>query len=274
LWPKTGYVTLINEAKTGDANSENTFAIERDRATNTIRAKGSLPLTAKADYERVPVEEPALYFGTVLKEKLEEQGIHFDRNSSVKVGRVPAAAVKWNEFVSEPLKEIVTYLNKKSDNFYAEMLTKALGAEKKGEGSTTAGIRAVMEMIQSMGGNTHFDMVDGSGLTRYNLISARHIQSVLEGMSKQEQYLTFYESLPVAGVDGTLKSRMIGTAAENNVHAKTGTLTGVSSLSGYVTTKSGRKLSFSIILNGYVEDEKTFTDIQDQIAVALASYQE
>ncbi|MFY0545407.1 D-alanyl-D-alanine carboxypeptidase/D-alanyl-D-alanine endopeptidase [Brevibacillus sp. H7] len=274
LWPKTKYVTLINEATTTEPTGENTFRIERDRATNTIRVKGSLPLDTTGDYERVPVEDPALYLGTVLKEELAEQGIHFDGSSTVAIGQVPTNAVKWKEFVSEPLKEIITYLNKKSDNFYAEMLTKAMGAVKIGEGSTSAGVDTVMEMIKSMGGNTNFDMVDGSGLTRYNLISARHIQSVLENLTKQKQFGVYYDSLPVAGVDGTLKSRMKGTAAENNVRAKTGTLTGVSSLSGYVTTKAGQKLAFSIILNGYTEEAKALTDIQDQIAVALASYED
>jgi len=274
LWPKTGYVTLINEAKTGEPDAQNTFVIERDRAANTIRAKGILPANAEADYQRVPVEEPALYFGTVLKEELLKQGIQFDAGSRVTVSRVPAAAVKWHTFVSQPLHEIVTVLNKKSDNFYAEMLTKAMGAEKKGEGSTTAGVQVVQEMVHSTGGDTHFDMVDGSGLTRYNLIAARHIQSVLEAMAKRQEFPSFFQSLPIAGVDGTLSSRMKGSAAEHNVRAKTGTLTGVSSLSGYVTTRSGKKLAFSIILNGYVQDAETLTDMQDQLAIALASFQE
>jgi D-alanyl-D-alanine carboxypeptidase/D-alanyl-D-alanine-endopeptidase (penicillin-binding protein 4) len=274
LWPKTKYVTLINEAKTVAPEAENTFAIERDRASNTIRVKGNLPLGSQEDYERVPVEEPALYFGTVLREKMAEQGITFNGNSKIALGNVPAGAVKWMSFQSETLKEIVGYLNKKSDNFYAEMIAKALGAVKSGEGSTAAGVSVVLEMIKSMGGATNFDMVDGSGLTRYNLISARHILTVLEGMTERQQFDAYYESLPIAGVDGTLKDRMKGTAAENNVHAKTGTLTGVSSLSGYVTTKSGKRLAFSIVLNGFTEEAKDLTDIQDQIAVALAGYAE
>jgi D-alanyl-D-alanine carboxypeptidase/D-alanyl-D-alanine-endopeptidase (penicillin-binding protein 4) len=274
LWPKTGYVTLINEAKTVAADGENTFTIQRDRATNTIRVKGNLPVGTKADYERVPVEEPALYFGTVLREKMAEQGITFSGNSRIALGTVPAGAVKWTTFQSETLKEIINYMNKKSDNFYAEMLVKALGAVKSGEGSTAAGVSVVLETLKAMGGAGNFDMVDGSGLTRYNLISARHILTVLEGMTKHEQFAVYYQSLPVAGVDGTLTNRMKGTAAENNVHAKTGTLTGVSSLSGYVTSKSGKRLAFSIVLNGLTEQAKDLTEIQDQIATALAGYEE
>jgi D-alanyl-D-alanine carboxypeptidase/D-alanyl-D-alanine-endopeptidase (penicillin-binding protein 4) len=154
------------------------------------------------------------------------------------------------------------------------MLLKTLGAVKGEEGSAAAGATIVRDTVQSLGGPTNFDMVDGSGLTRYNLISARHILSVLEGMSRQETFEAYYDSLPVAGVDGTLQNRMKGTAAEQNVRAKTGSMTGVNSLSGYVTTPDGKKLAFSILLNGYVKDGKTFTDMQDQIAIALASFQD
>lgn len=274
LLPKTAYVKVINEAKTVAAGEENTFAITRDRGTNTIRVTGNLPLGTKGDYERVPVEEPALYFGTVLRETLEKGGITFAGSGKVSVGTVPAQAVKWTEFVSQPLREIVSYLNKKSDNFYAEMLLKTLGAVKGEEGSAAAGATIVRDTVQSLGGPTNFDMVDGSGLTRYNLISARHILSVLEGMSRQETFEAYYDSLPVAGVDGTLQNRMKGTAAGQNVRAKTGSMTGVNSLSGYVTTPDGKKLAFSILLNGYAKDGKTFTDMQDQIAIALASFQD
>lgn len=271
LFPKTSYVQVINESKTVDAGQENTFAILRDRGTNTIRVTGNLPVDHEGDYERVPVEEPAMYVGTVLKDALLKEGITFTGKSTITVRTIPHTAVKWTEFSSMPLKEIVSYLNKKSDNFYAEMLLKTLGAVKKGEGSASAGAEAVQESLASMGGSTHFDMVDGSGLTRYNLISARHLASVLEGMTKQTVFTPFAESLPIAGVDGTLKNRLKETAAENNLHAKTGSMTGVNSLSGYVTTKGGEKLVFSIVLNGYAEDSEVFTKIQDQIAVILAS---
>ncbi|MBE5394424.1 D-alanyl-D-alanine carboxypeptidase/D-alanyl-D-alanine-endopeptidase [Brevibacillus borstelensis] len=274
LLPKTKYVNVINEAKTVNSGQENTFAIERDRGTNTIRVTGNLPLGTAPDYERVPVEDPALYAGTVLRETLENAGISFSGNSTVSVGTVPQQAVKWTEFTSEPLSEIVSYLNKKSDNFYAEMLLKTLGAVKRGEGSSSAGVEVVQETLSTLGVETNFDMVDGSGLTRYNLISARHIADVLEGMTKHAAYQEYLDSLPIAGVDGTLKNRMKGTAAENNARAKTGTLTGVSSLSGYVQTKDGQKLVFSIVINGYAPKSEYMTAIQDRIVSALASYED
>ncbi|MGD8189925.1 D-alanyl-D-alanine carboxypeptidase/D-alanyl-D-alanine endopeptidase [Brevibacillus ginsengisoli] len=274
LLPKTQYVKVINEAHTVEAGQENTLAIERERATNVIHVKGNLPLGTQGDYERVPVEEPALYVGTVLKEKLFEAGIVMNPKSRIVIGEVPQTAVKLQEFTSVPLRELVSYMLKKSDNFYAEMLLKTLGASSKQPGTSTAGVESVMKTIQAFGVATNFDMVDGSGLTRYNQISTRHIASVLEGMSKEPTFQTYYDSLPIAGVDGTLKSRLKGTPAEKNAHAKTGSMTGVNSLSGYVTTRSGEKLVFSIILNGYTENDDVLTAIQDQIVTVLASYQQ
>ncbi|RNB87155.1 D-alanyl-D-alanine carboxypeptidase/D-alanyl-D-alanine-endopeptidase [Brevibacillus fluminis] len=274
ITPNTSYVTVINEAKTVAKDEENTFTILRDRATDTIRLQGNLPLGSDADYERVPVEQPALYFGTVLKEKLEEAGIKFTNGSEVKRGELPTKVTKLKVFQSEPLADILTYMNKKSDNLYAEMLLKAVGAKANGSGTADAGIEAVQAVLKSFGWTTNFDMVDGSGLTRYDQISARHITAALEGMAAAESFDIYYDSLPIAGVDGTLKNRMKGTAAENNVHAKTGSMSGVNSLSGYVTTKGGTKLVFSILLNGYATSSKVMTSIQDEIVEALANYEE
>ncbi|MFF0826252.1 D-alanyl-D-alanine carboxypeptidase/D-alanyl-D-alanine-endopeptidase [Brevibacillus sp. NPDC003359] len=273
LLPKTAYVQVINEAKTVQKGEENTFAILRDRGTNTIRLSGNLPLDHEGDYERVPVEDPAKYVGTVLKETLEQQGIAFAPKSEVMLEEVPQAAVKWTQFESLPLKDIVAYLNKRSDNYYAEMLLKTLGAAKKGKGSAATGAEVVLEAVSSLGGNTTFDMMDGSGLTRYNLISARQIASVLEGMTKESTFATYEASLPIAAIDGTLKNRLKETPAANNLHAKTGSMTGVNTLSGYITTKGGEKLIVSILFNGYVEDEELFTKMQDQIITILASYE-
>ncbi|MGN7470569.1 D-alanyl-D-alanine carboxypeptidase/D-alanyl-D-alanine endopeptidase [Brevibacillus sp. SAFN-007a] len=273
LLPKTSYVAIINEAKTVAPDEENTFAIVRDRGTNTIRLTGHLPLDHPGDYERVPVEDPAKYVGTLLKEALESEGVRFAPGSELLVSPVPPTAVKWNEFASQPLPEIVSYLNKKSDNFYAEMLLKTLGAVKKGEGSAAAGAKVVQEAVAAMGGQTNFDMVDGSGLTRYNLISVRHIVTVLEGMAKQPAFSAYEASLPVAGVDGTLKNRLAETAAAHSLHAKTGSMTGINSLSGYLTTKSGERLVISVIFNGFVEDEDFFLELQDRIVSIVAAYE-
>lgn len=270
IHPKTDYVQIRNEATTTPAGTENTFKIERERGKNNIRLTGSLPLGEEPDYERIAVEDPAIYTGMVLKEAMEQNGIKVSKQSEVQKGVIPSGSYKISELQSPPLRDILIYGNKNSDNFYMEMLLKRLGADKKGAGSAEAGIEVVQESLQKNGTNPAFDMVDGSGLSRYNQISARQVSSVLISMANHSSFEHFYRSLPIAGVDGTLKNRMKQTDAENNVHAKTGTLQGVSSLSGYVTTKDNERLYFSIIMNGYTDASKNFTDVQDQLAAALA----
>lgn len=271
LVPQTDYVQVINEAQTVDRDDRNTLTIERQRGKNVIVIKGNLPRGADADYERLSVEEPALYTGTVLKEMMLEKGIKLNDTSAVILGQVPDNSDKIGTVYSEKLSEIVEYGLKNSDNHFAEMLLKTLGAVKEDEGSSEAGVAVVQETLKELEVNTDFDMVDGSGLTRYNIVSVNHITSLLSALSKQpRKFELFYDALPIAGKDGTLENRMKKTDAEDNVHAKTGSLAEVSSLSGYVTTKDGHELCFSIIMNNYPGKAKDMTDLQDQIAIALA----
>jgi len=273
LYPNTSYVKIKNEAVTTEGGKDS-LVIERDRGTNQIRISGTLPVDHDGGAKRIPVEDPAMYFGTVLKEKMEAAGIRFTGNSNIVLGAVPTGAVKQTEFSSLPLRQIVDYMSKHSDNGYAEMILKSIGASKQADGSAESGVQSVLEMVQSLGGKTNFDMMDGSGLTRYNLISPRHFVSVLEGMSKQREiYPVFEEILSMAGVDGTLEDRFIDTDAEENLIGVTGSMTDVRSLSGYVTTRSGEKLVFSLMINGYMQNGLDLTSIEDQIVNSLANYE-
>jgi serine-type D-Ala-D-Ala carboxypeptidase/endopeptidase (penicillin-binding protein 4) len=271
LSPQTSYVQIINQAKTVAAGQKKTFKIERKRGTNRIEISGNLPRHAGSDYERIPVQDPALYTGTVLKEKMVQTGIHLNAKSQVQMGIIPPNSIRLAEFKSLPLKDIIAYLNKKSDNAYAELITKTLGAVKRSQGSTESGIKVITNTLAAMGVDTHFDMVDGSGLSRYDQISARQVISVLEGMAKQPAFSSYYNSLPIAGKDGTLKMRLRQTAAVANMHAKTGSMKGVESLAGFVQTKDGEKLVLAILMNG-LADKSTLESIQDQISAALAAY--
>ncbi|PEJ59350.1 peptidase S13 [Bacillus sp. AFS002410] len=270
LEPKTEYVQIINESKTVQADSKNTFTVEKERGKNIIHLKGDLPLSVQPGSEQMAVEEPSLYAGTIMKEELEKAGIKFRKRAEVKNGVVTDGEVKISQVSSPPLRDILGFMTKESDNFYAEMLLKRLGAEKKGEGSSSAGAQVVKDSLLKYGIDPTYRMVDGSGLSRYDMLSARQIGNVLAGMSKEPFFDVYYQSLPIAGVDGTLKNRMIQTLAENNLHAKTGTLTGVSGLSGYVTTKDGEHLYFAILMNGYSSSSSILTNAQNQIGTALA----
>ena len=189
------------------------------------------------------------------------------------MGGVNALSGYVTEFTSLPLQEIVDYMSKNSDNNYAEMVLKSIGAAKKGTGSADSGIQAVLETVQTLGSKTNFDMVDGSGLTRYNLISPRHFVSVLEGLNKQPFGTVIEESMSLAGEDGTLEHRFLDTDAEGNLRGVTGALTDVSSLSGYVRTQNGEKLAFSLIINGYTPPGMDLNELEEQIVSILAAHE-
>jgi D-alanyl-D-alanine carboxypeptidase/D-alanyl-D-alanine-endopeptidase (penicillin-binding protein 4) len=277
LWPQTGYVQLVNTAKTVHKHAKSTFRIEKIRGTNIIHITGDLPQASRPDYQRVPVEDPALYTGTVLKEKLRGARIELSRQSEVKVGQTPASSIKLATLQSEPLAEVVKYLNHKSDNYYAEMIMKVMGAEKKGEGSALNGLKVTQESMYALDPQlaSNFHIADGSGLSRYNLITPRQLNTILQAAPHQASWFPeFYASLPTAGVTGTVKYRLVNTFAAGNVRAKTGSMQGVSSISGYVSTQDQRRISFSIVMNGYMADDMDLQRAQDVLIAAMASYRE
>jgi D-alanyl-D-alanine carboxypeptidase (penicillin-binding protein 4) len=160
---------------------------------------------------------------------------------------------------------------KNSDNFYAEQIIKTIGAEVMGAGSWSNGIKAVKQFLCDIGIDaTQLRMVDGSGLSRYNLLSPQLVVNLLKYMYSE----TFLTSLPMAGVDGTLKNRMKGTPLEGNLKAKTGTMSGVSALSGYITTESGDVIAFSIMINNYAKSSKPIKIIEDEIAEIIYAARE
>ncbi len=141
-------------------------------------------------------------------------------------------------------------MNKPSDNFYAEMLTKGLGAQFAGGGTTALGVKAESAFLVSLGlGAKTFRLTDGSGLSYYDRLTTLDITRLLTAMSRRTDWKAFWHSLSVAGVDGTLPARMRGTAARRNLRGKTGTLTNASNLSGFVKAANGDWLVFSMLMN-------------------------
>ena len=126
-------------------------------------------------------------------------------------------------------------------------------------------------MFQKLGVDTDkIALVDGCGVGRRDFVTARTVADLLVGMHRRPDWKLYYDSLPIAGVDGTLKGRFKGTAAQNNVHAKTGTLSQVRALSGYVTGHDGRLYVFSLLMNNFPGKAKTAGDVQDAFVEQLA----
>jgi D-alanyl-D-alanine carboxypeptidase/D-alanyl-D-alanine-endopeptidase (penicillin-binding protein 4) len=151
---------------------------------------------------------------------------------------------------SAPLREILPGFFKPSQNQVGELLLKTMGRSLRGEGSAQAGIAVVDSVMRGWGlPPRKLSQADGSGLSRYNLVAPQFLIGILRHMRQSPNWQTFYDALPVAGVDGTLRSRMQGTPLQGNVHAKTGTVSNVRSLSGYMTTAGGEPIVFSILVN-------------------------
>lgn len=270
--PPTNLVTVESTATTGRADSEKTIRVNRKRGLNVIQVSGSIPEGQYPEQREAPatVEDPALYAGDVFRTELTRQGILVA--GGLRSGAAPEDAVLIVKRTSPPLSHVLALLNKPSDNLIAEVLLKSLGRAVKGSGTTEAGIEAVMEVFAQVGMDTGaIRMVDGSGLSRLNLVTARSIAALLGYMRVHPQWNVFVNSLPTAGVDGTLRGRMKGTAAEGRVRAKTGYLSRVSSLSGYVNTRSGERLVFSILMNNHLCRNDEARAVQDRICALLAS---
>jgi D-alanyl-D-alanine carboxypeptidase/D-alanyl-D-alanine-endopeptidase (penicillin-binding protein 4) len=178
--------------------------------------------------------------------------------------------------VSDPLSESVRNFLKISDNLTGELLVKAVGASVAGPpGTYEKGLAAERAFLaQEVGIDTTAQMLaDGSGVSRYNLVTARQIVALLRYMTTRDDlFPTYLAALPIAGVDGTLEGRMRGTAAEGRAGAKTGTLNGVTALSGYVPSADGERLAFSLMMEFYTGSSAPRRAVQDSIVAALARF--
>jgi D-alanyl-D-alanine carboxypeptidase/D-alanyl-D-alanine-endopeptidase (penicillin-binding protein 4) len=212
--------------------------------------------------------DPARVAATKLVDGLRGSGIAIRRQialAPVDEGRArPIASVE-----SPTLSAIVNYTDVNSYNFFAEMLIKLIGAHFGTEGSTAAGAAVIEAFAHSKGSGVH--AVDGSGLTRSNRASPLQVVHFLEAMRTSRIGDQFVSDLALAGHEGTVADRMRGTAADGHCRTKTGTLTGVSNLSGYCFNRDGKVMIFSILMNG-VRDLTLAHAEQDRIAAAVAGY--
>ena len=213
---------------------------------------------------------PPLTVAARLTSLLRKSGIRVSR--AAKVGVTPTTAHLAYTERSAPLSRILAAMNKPSDNFFAEMLTKGLGASFAGRGTTARGNKVESKFLVSLGIDAKsFALTDGSGLSYADWLTPLDITTLLQAMSKRADWPLYWASLSVAGIDGTLFDRMRGTVAQKNLHGKTGTLNVASNLSGYVTSANGEWLAFSMLMNRANWIDVTAAHAaQDAIGVALA----
>ncbi|WP_458729989.1 D-alanyl-D-alanine carboxypeptidase/D-alanyl-D-alanine endopeptidase [Pseudomonas brenneri] len=270
LSPATDYVQLSNLAVSGPGNS---YGLNRQHGSNLLRLSGALqPGTQSRQW--VSVWEPTQLVANLFERALAEQGITV-QGRRVIGGVSPEVATVLAVHESAPLQELIRPLLKLSNNSMAEALLKAMGRKQANAGTAAAGVVAVADFLRRQGMDpATLNQVDGSGLSRRNLVSAQNFTDLMLAMGKQPWFNAWYDALPIAGNPdrlngGSLRYRLRGTAAQDNLQAKTGSMGGVSSLTGYITDAGGRRLVFSMLTNNYVVEGSRIKALEDRLATIL-----
>jgi len=276
--PETNFVTVENKAVVSSIDQTD-LDITRswvERKNHIIIdgnvKKGSI-IDSSDNKEKLNVLYPELYFLTLLKEKLEDKGIPV--YGDIDINNLTDNSKLITSFGLSVDSVMICDINKESDNLRAEMLLYALALNDSGAPALAKnGLEVINKLIDSLGfDHEDYSVADGSGVSRYNLVSSELIMGLLKYMYGSENFDMFYNSLSIAGVDGTLEKRMINSISQNNVHAKTGTLAGVSALSGYLTARNGHLIAFSILMQNFVEKNSVARRIQDRICNLIANYE-
>ena len=269
--PETAYYRVVSTATTSGPATASDLSLQRDFGSNVIRLGGTFPVDDAPQDLGVALEDPARYAATVFAEVLESKGIRVAGGVETSSSPLPAGARVLAAHDGAPLAEILKGINKPSQNLHTEMMLRLLGARVKGAGTVNAGHTAVLEFLRRVGVSPQrWSLQDGSGLSRSDLVSPHEMVSLLAAMDRHRYAAAFKDSLPVAGVDGTLEHRMRGTPAQGRVSAKTGTIRHVNALDGYTTTRAGEKLAFAIVVNHHTGDTGEATGAIDQIVNLLA----
>ncbi|HEY2930938.1 MAG TPA: D-alanyl-D-alanine carboxypeptidase/D-alanyl-D-alanine-endopeptidase [Acidobacteriota bacterium] len=275
LIPNTSYIQFENRIRTVAKGEDFDVAVDRPSAGNLVVLSGTVPVGEKPFARSVAVANPTLYFVTVLKEVLESRGIKIE-------GRPRELAVLQPGDVNNPralfvyespdLRYVLRVMLKISQNLYAETLVRVIAPTEKLK-SFEAGSKQVKAVLGRAGiPEDAYVLADGSGLSRYNFLTADMLVRLLRFAYHRPYRSEFSEFLPVAGRDGSIKARLKGTAAENNVHAKTGSIGNVRSLSGYVRTRDGELVAFSMIANNFTQSSRLADYVQDSVLEYLANF--
>lgn len=262
LKPETDFVRFINRTATGSTESYAATRVYRPLGRNVAYIEGRVPLGSRPHDESVSVHNPALWFVTLLKEELaraevEVEGPLRTRSWPEDARTEISGLVELASVESPPLAEILPKMLKPSQNLYAQLLFLQAGAQLAKEGDTNTwteelGVKQLRRFGERAGiHRAELRLEEGSGLSRAALVTPRAVVQLLVYMREHPDGELFLESLPIAGVDGTLRNRMKEAPLHGNVRAKTGTIRYVNTLSGYMETHTGEPLAFALMLNAY-----------------------
>jgi D-alanyl-D-alanine carboxypeptidase/D-alanyl-D-alanine-endopeptidase (penicillin-binding protein 4) len=280
--PPDPLLKIVNNVTTSAKGVRREISIQRGLGENTITISGTIPLEDRGYTGGIGISHPALLFVYMLRSSLAQKRVVITGTSRTR----DAADQYQNEIAtlqSPPFSVIAAQTLKPSQNLYTELILRTLGKvtppppttipSTLPQSSEELGLEAVKSFLKTVGIRPESLVLDdGSGLSRNDMITADASVQLLTFMSKHRYANVFRDALPIAGVDGTLRNRFKATPAENNLRAKTGSLSSAASLGGYMTTAAGEKLAFSIMVNNYPRDVEPRLACIDPIAVLIASF--
>jgi serine-type D-Ala-D-Ala carboxypeptidase/endopeptidase (penicillin-binding protein 4) len=275
--PETAGLVVRNHLTTGAAGSAESIETHRPPGSGVIELRGSVPLSSAAVVRTVSVDNPTAFFVAALKSALIAAGIDV-HGDAVDIDDVTDAMPLDGmrtlvDYRSPPLSTLAVRMMKMSQNQYAETLLRTLGAATgapTAENGAATAARVVQQWGVPEGG---LILRDGSGLSRYDYVSPESLVAILAHVDADPALRGPFEAaLPLAGRDGTLANRMKGTAADGNARAKTGSMSNVRALCGYVTGADGERLVFAILANNFETASNVVNRAADAIVVRLANY--
>ena len=286
LAPATTDFSVTNLVMTSASGVKSDLTLKREPGSNTVTVSGTLPAQSKPRKLVLAVQEPALHAAVMLKRLLEERGVKVDgvaraQSASPNAKTAPERVVLASHN-SVPLAEAVKLVNKISQNLHTESLlrtaarqiclqTKSDAEPKDCSALTSEDYAAIAAKFYADAGIATGDVVqtDGLGLSRHDLVTPRAFVALLQYAAKQSWFAAFYDSLPVAGLDGTLEDRLKNSSATMRVHAKSGSVEHVRTRSGYAELPNGQRLIFSFMSNNMGSKGHEANDALDALSAAM-----
>lgn len=283
LDPVADYFEIRNALVTSAAGTEEKYSFERLPGSMQLDVWGQIPVDAEEDTDTVAIANPPQLVAELFRRALEARGIvvkgeiavhhstRLDAASPQKAPASPEARVVLAKHDSPPLSEAIKVVNKESENLHAEMLLRTLGHVLNNQGSLAGGLEALnafaTQEVGILPGETYFS--DGSGLSREDLVAPHAAVKLVYFMAHSPHFQAYFDSLPVSGIDGTLAHRLFAGEVRGKIHAKTGSVEHVNTLSGYMDLPSGKRLVFSIMANNHPLANKAGQEALDAIAMEI-----
>ena len=295
--PATRFYVIENRTWTAPPGAETLLYVRHEPGSRTLEVSGPIASDHKGRTLRVALEEPSEVVGELFREALDRRGVRVQGATGAEYAPSPpftaqpprSLPVVLAENVSLPLLEDIRLINKNSQNLHAEMLMRLLGRQqpppsrlrdrprrlyepppRRADGSSEAGVEVLRAWLSNAGINPDDVAVrDGSGLSRSNLVTPQAVVELLKFVQKQPWGELFRDSLPVSGLDGTLKERMKDQPTRARIRAKTGTLSDANAVAGYVETQAGETLAFAIFVNHHRLDDRRVLELIDAVCAVL-----